>query len=129
MMVGCHLSIGTSSLFAHDLRHDLSRARTIIEISYYNLLPGAQVKGSVGEWHDQGGAKEGSSYVRMPVAISPAAVMLITDVPRDNAVPHAGEIAHQTRLILDGRDSAVEPLIKRVTVPVVIPESRTSRST
>ena len=84
-----------SSLFTHDLRHDLSRARTIIEIGHYNLLPGAQVKDSVREWHYEGGAEQGGSYVRMPVAISPATIMLIRDVPGDDAVPHAGEIAHK----------------------------------
>ena len=95
MVVVRHPSIRTNSLFAHNLRHDLSRARTIIEIGHYNLLPGAQVKDSVCEGHYKGGAEQGGSYVRMPVAISPAEVVLIRDVPRNDAVPHVREIAHK----------------------------------
>ena len=89
-----HVNVAPRLLLAHDLQYDLPCPGPVIEVYEDYLLPRAQGQPFVVKWDYQRGTEERSSYVGVPVAITPPAVMVIGYVPWSISFPHTLEVGY-----------------------------------
>jgi hypothetical protein len=68
------------------LKDNAASSRTGVEIDQDNLLPGAQQQSPIAKRDGQGGLAKSGSSMGEAVAVSPAAVVLIIQVPGDQAL-------------------------------------------
>ena len=88
------------------MNNDVSVPVSIVKIDEDDLLPCSQCQSPSDEWNGEGRFHEGSPYMREPVAVTPAPVMLIGDIGRSKFFDGFLQITEYTRFVLYGCDSS-----------------------
>ena len=111
---------------AHYLAPDLAAAGAVVKIEQHDLLPGAERQLAVGHRDGEAGLHKRGPDVGVAVAVAPAAVVFIRDVPGEEPFEGRPQVVHHPGFIFDGGSAAVEPEINRCTTPWARPVSRTA---
>src|SRR5262249_26505525 len=84
---------------------DLTVSWAIVEVAQDDLLPGAEMQGSVGDGEAPGRAKQSAAKVGIAVVIAPTCVVRVLVVGRCDLVEGALEAGYGAGFELDGGDA------------------------
>ena len=86
---------------SYNLALDTALPGPVVKVQQDDLLPGPQKEAPPGQGDAQGGLQKGGAHVGVAVAVAPAAVMFIGNLPGEEAVDGLPQIIDRAGLKLD----------------------------